>query len=236
MSSAATATATGARVQVEDLAFGYSDDPFRLRIPEFELAPGEAVALIGPSGSGKSTLLSLLCGILLPARGSVALDGVRWTTLSEAERRARRIGSVGLVFQEFELFDPLTVTENVLLPYHVNPALELNESARDRAHELMQRLGIDALAAKRPRSLSQGERQRVALCRGLVARPGLILADEPTGNLDPESAEAALELLFHARAEGATLVVVTHDHGLLPRFDRHVDFAHWGGRDGGPLS
>lgn len=226
----------GSHVVIDDLAFGYPGDPFRLRIPKLELKSGEAVALVGPSGSGKSTLLSLFCGILLPVRGSVELEGVRWTHLSEAERRRRRIGRVGLVFQEFELFDPLSVLENVLLPYHVNPGLTLDDAARARAEALLSHAGIAPLAKKRPRALSQGERQRVALCRALVTRPSLILADEPTGNLDPESANAALELLFQARDEGSTLVVVTHDHDLLPRFDRHLDFAVWGGRDGGPLS
>ncbi|MEX1024221.1 MAG: ATP-binding cassette domain-containing protein [Planctomycetota bacterium] len=225
----------GARVEAVDLAFGYAGDPFRLAIPHFALVPGEAVALIGPSGSGKSTLLSLLAGILLPDRGRVEFEGRCWSELSSSARRARRIAGVGLVFQEFELLEALSVRENVLVPYHVNPALTLDPGVERRAREIMDGAGILPLADKRPRSLSGGERQRVALCRALVAEPALILADEPTGNLDHATATHAIDLLFEARARGATLAVVTHDEGLLPRFDRTVDFAPWASRGGVPV-
>jgi putative ABC transport system ATP-binding protein len=165
----------------------------------------------------------------------VALDGTPWTSLSDGQRRALRIARVGLVFQEFELLDPLSVLENVLLPYHAHPKLKLDASVVERARGLLEATGIEQLASKRPRSLSQGERQRVAICRALVTEPSLVLADEPTGNLDPVSAKKVVDLLFAARDRGATLAFVTHDHGLLERFDRHVDFAAWGSRMGLPV-
>jgi len=130
------------------------------------------------------------------------------------------------VFQEFELLDHLSVRENVLLPYFVNPALVLDGEARARAQELIQSAGIARYKDRRPRQLSQGERQRVALCRALVAAPSLILADEPTGNLDPETAALAVELLLReARRSRATLVMVTHDPALRSRFDRTIEMA-----------
>ncbi len=219
---------SSAGLLLQDVEFAYAEQgapgQFRLHIPSWRVEVGETVVLIGPSGSGKSTLLDLAAGILVADRGQVRADGFEWGAHSDAQRRRQRIACVGLVFQEFELLDHLSVRENVLLPYLVNPALVLDDAARERARELTASAGIAGCLDRRPRQLSQGERQRVALCRALVASPSLLLADEPTGNLDPGTAQEAVDLLLReARRCGATLVMVTHDPGLRSRFDRTVD-------------
>ena len=214
------------RIAATGLTFRYPRGAFTLRVPELTLEPGEVVACIGPSGCGKTTLLQLLAGILLPDGGAVRIDGEDTRGMGDARRRATRITRMGLVFQELELLEHLSVGENVLLPYFLNGALALDQAARERAAGLAQRLGIEADIDRPPGELSQGERQRVAVARALVARPELLLADEPTGNLDPETRRVVLEaVLAEARERDATLFFVTHDHDLLPSFDRVVDLA-----------
>ncbi|MEZ6197450.1 MAG: ATP-binding cassette domain-containing protein [Planctomycetota bacterium] len=217
-------------VEIEDLVFDYGGGSFRLELPRLVIGRGERVACIGPSGSGKTTLINLATGILVPRAGTVRLDGERIDGLSDAARRARRISKVGMVFQEFELLEYLSARENLLLPYFVSGRLTLDAAVKERAAALAEALGIDAILGRRPARLSQGERQRVAIGRALVTEPVLIVADEPTGNLDPRNANRTLDLLFErARERDAALLVVTHDHGLLERFDRVIDLA----RDGG---
>ncbi len=132
---------------------------------------------------------------------------------------------MGLVFQEFELLEYLSVFDNILLPYRITQALELNPAARERARRLAADVGIADKLRRYPGQLSQGERQRVAICRAIIVEPPLLLADEPTGNLDPGNKGRVLDILFdYARETGATLVTVTHDHGLIGRFDRLIDF------------
>ena len=214
-------------VQLTDLHFHYGDAGdagFALRIDELRVAPEESVALVGPSGSGKTTLLHLVAGILTPDAGTIVVDGQDLGALDAAARRAFRVRRIGLVFQEFELLEYLSVLDNVLLPYRIHPALRLDTGARERARALAERLGIGDKLGRMPRSLSQGERQRAAVCRALVTGPPLLLADEPTGNLDPANKERVLDALFELAAEsGATILTVTHDRELLPRFDRVVD-------------
>jgi putative ABC transport system ATP-binding protein len=186
---------------------------------------GERVAVIGPSGSGKTTLLHLIAGIKSPSAGKVVTDGVDVTGLDDAGRRAFRIRRIGLVFQEFELLEYLSVLDNILLPYRINRALSLDRDVRQRAREVAQRVGIGDKLTRPATRLSQGEMQRVAVCRALIADPPLLLADEPTGNLDPTNTERVLDILFDAAvARGATLVTVTHEYDLLDRFDRVIDF------------
>ncbi len=212
-------------IRVRDLAFAYPGG-FRLRVPAFDLGGTERVAVVGPSGSGKTTLLRLVAGIEAPASGTVEVDGVAIGGLADRERRAFRAARIGFVFQGFELLDHLTARDNILYPVLVSDRLPLDRAVRARAEALAEAAGIGALIGRRPAALSQGERQRVAICRALVTRPRIVLADEPTGNLDPEAKGLILDLLFdRAREEGAALLVVTHDHALLPRFDRVVDFA-----------
>ena len=212
-----------AGVRVEQLSFAYDGD-FRLTLDSLRLEPGERVACIGPSGSGKTTLLHLLAGILLPQSGRVEVAGRDWATLGSGERRRRRLETVGLVFQEFELIEHLSVTDNILLPFLLPGGPAGGQAAKARVADLAQAVGIEKYLGRRPRDLSQGERQRAALCRALVTQPGLLLADEPTGNLDPETTARVIELMLsEAARHGATLLVVTHDHALLDSFDRVVD-------------
>jgi ABC-type lipoprotein export system ATPase subunit len=212
-------------VAISDLDFSYGEGDFALRVPELKVARGEALAFIGPSGSGKTTLLHLIAGIVAPTEGRIVTEGVEVSTLSEPARRDFRVSAIGLVFQEFELLEYLSVFDNVVLPYRINSTLHLDGRVRARVRELAERLGIAKLLGRRPAQLSQGERQRAAVCRALVVDPPLLLADEPTGNLDPANKLRVLDLLFDvARERDATLVTVTHDHELLPRFDRVLDF------------
>jgi putative ABC transport system ATP-binding protein len=183
---------------------------------------GEAVAVVGASGSGKSTLLGLLAGLDTPTRGSVALDGVELFALDEDGRAALRKRLVGFVFQSFQLLAPLTALENVMLP------LELSgdpEAAR-KAREMLERVGLSERLQHYPKYLSGGEQQRVALARAFVMRPKLLLADEPTGNLDAATGAGIIDLIFELNAEqGTTLVMVTHDEALARRCGRTVRLA-----------
>jgi putative ABC transport system ATP-binding protein len=190
------------------------------------VADGEKVALIGPSGSGKTTLLYLIAGILLPDAGDITVGDARPAQLNDSGRRAFRIATLGLVFQDFQLLESLDVLENILLPYRINPELNLTPEVRDRALQLARETGLDQRLRHRPGRLSQGEKQRTALCRALINWPECLLADEPTGNLDPQAKTRVLDVLFEqcARAR-ASLLMVTHDLGLLGRFDRAINLA-----------
>ncbi|CAN5718192.1 ABC transporter ATP-binding protein [soil metagenome] len=199
---------------------------FALEIPALDVAAGERLAISGPSGSGKTTLLNLIAGILRPEAGSVAIDGADLARLSPAALRDFRIRRLGFVFQHFALVDYLSVRDNILHPARLNPALALTPALRARAAGLADGLGIARHLDRHPGQLSHGEQQRVAIARSLIAAPALVLADEPTGNLDPANKTQILDLLFaEAKAAGATLIAVTHDVALLPRFDRVLDFA-----------
>lgn len=218
-------------VRIQDLTFGYKTDGFRLRIPAFSLDACERVAVVGPSGSGKTTLLNLIAGLLTPETGVIDVAGTDVSSLSEAERRAFRAKQIGFVFQDFALLDYLSARQNILYPYRITPALALNSDVEDRAAALAQACGIGDKLDRHPSRLSQGEQQRVAICRALVTQPKLILSDEATGNLDPDSKARIMDLLFEQAAQGgASVLAVTHDHELLPRFERVLDFAEF--RDG----
>jgi putative ABC transport system ATP-binding protein len=211
-------------IKVQDLTFGYPTGGFQLRIPELRIAEGEKVAVTGPSGSGKTTLINLLAGILAPASGSIEVLNLELTSLGVEDRQDLRILKLGLVFQEFELLEYLHVLDNILLPYRITPILMLDEPARDRAVSLAEDVGLGDKLKRFPDQLSQGERQRVALCRALITRPAVILGDEPTGNLDNVNRDHVAEALFrYSKETGSPLVVVTHDQELVERFDRNID-------------
>lgn len=217
-------------VEVEALSFGYAGTAFRIQVESLRVDAREKVAVIGPSGSGKTTLLNLIAGILVPGSGRVRVGGVEISGLRDSARREFRIARIGFVFQAFELLEYLTVLDNVLHPYRITGALRCTAPVRDRARQLGERLGVGGYLRRHPDQLSQGERQRVAICRALVTEPDLILADEATGHLDPDNKAIILELLFAAADEqGAGVLAVTHDHELLPRFDRVVDFRDFHG-------
>ncbi len=213
-------------IEFENLLFAYPDGAFRLAVASLRIEAGEKTALIGPSGSGKTTLLNMAAGILLPDAGTVRVNGIAVSQQGDAARRNFRVSDIGMVFQEFELLEYLTVRQNILLPYRINPRLRLTDEVRTAVDNLAATAGITETLGRRPNRLSQGERQRVAICRALVAGPKIILADEPTGNLDPETSRTIVELLLtQASAAGATLMMVTHNHSLLDSFDRTIDMS-----------
>jgi len=186
---------------------------------DLEVRRGEFVAVLGPSGSGKSTLLALAAGLDRPSAGEVRLDGERIDALGEDRLALLRRHKIGFVFQSFQLLGNLTARENVLLP------LELAgfDDARARADALLDAVGLAERGHHYPSQLSGGEQQRVALARAFAARPALLLADEPTGNLDGATGRVVLDLLIGLRAEqGTTLVLVTHDPAVAGLADRRI--------------
>jgi putative ABC transport system ATP-binding protein len=191
-----------------------------LRGIDLDIASGQAVVVAGPSGSGKSTLLGLMAGFDTPTSGQVILDGVDLSGLDEDGLATLRASKMGFVFQSYNLIPTLTAEENVMLP------LELagnDGSARERARELLETVGLSDRISHYPVQLSGGEQQRVALARAFSGRPSILLADEPTGNLDSANGEMVLNLLFHLKSTGdTTLVVVTHDPGLFAIADRKI--------------
>jgi putative ABC transport system ATP-binding protein len=208
-------------IEIDQVRFRYRDSPFELDVPNLFVPPRQKLAIIGPSGSGKTTLLHLMAGIRRPEAGCVRMGSTEISRLSDSAARTFRIANVGLVFQEFELLDYLNVQENILLPYRLGSTLPLTPEARIRAKDLAHSLGLSDKITRPVRALSQGERQRVAIARALVTEPSFVLADEPTGNLDPTRKGQVLDLfLAMLESRSATLVMVTHDHSLLDRFDR----------------
>ena len=191
-----------------------------LRGIDISIPRGQFVAIMGPSGSGKSTLLGLLAGLDNATSGSVLLDGVDITGLSEDQMAEVRGRKIGFVFQSFQLIPTLTAEENVLLPAELAGA---GSEATKRARELLTRVGLADRLDHYPVQLSGGEQQRVALARAFITKPPILLADEPTGNLDGRTGEQVLELLLELnRREGATLVMVTHDAALAANADRVI--------------
>lgn len=212
-------------ITIDSLEFRYGRSSFRLNVPDFRVASGETVAMIGPSGSGKTTLLSLIAGILPPTKGRIVVAETEVGSLGDGARRDFRIRNIGLVFQEFELIEHLSVLDNILLPCRISPALTLDKPLRERAAWLAEEMGIADKLRRYVRRLSQGERQRVAICRALLPQPPLLLCDEPTGNLDPSNKQHVLDILLdYIQRNGSTCIAVSHDHEILPRFDRVIDF------------
>jgi len=192
---------------------------------DLEVMPGEAVAVVGASGSGKSTLLGLLAGLDTPSAGSVRIDGTELFQLDEDGRALLRARSLGFVFQSFQLLPALNALENVSLPLE----LAQRSDAESAARAMLERVGLAERLTHYPKTLSGGEQQRVALARAFVVQPKILLADEPTGNLDAATGEGIIDLLFELNAErGTTLLLVTHDEMLARRCTRLVRLA--GGR------
>ncbi len=198
----------GSRHQVVDVA-------------SFRLEARQQVALAGQSGSGKTTFLNLIAGILAPDSGTIRLDGVDVSSLGEAERDRMRATSIGYIFQTFNLLHGFTVLENVLLGMTFGPGAD-----RAFAESLLKRVGLEDRLHHRPRQLSTGQQQRVAVARALANKPKLVLADEPTGNLDFRNATDALRLVREACSEnGAALLLVSHDREVLAQFETRFDLA-----------
>ncbi len=206
-------------LRVEDLGFAYGTDRQVLANIRFSLRRGEILALLGPSGSGKSTLLNLLSGIDVPSRGRVLLQGTDLTALDDRGRTLVRRRHMGFVYQFFNLVPTLTAAENVALVLELNAVAAAE--ARRRAEAMLAALGLDGLGDRFPDQLSGGEQQRVAMARALVHRPALLLADEPTGNLDARTGERVMARLQDAvREYGTSLVLVTHSRELAGLADR----------------
>lgn len=190
---------------------------------------GERVAIVGSSGSGKSTLLHILGGLDTPTTGEVWLQGVCLTQLNETQRGHLRNEHLGFIYQFHHLLPEFSATENVAMPLLMRADVAVAEATK-RANELLKKVGLAHRTHHRPSELSGGERQRVAIARALVSRPSLVLADEPTGNLDDDNAQAVFELLSQLQADfGMALLMVTHDKGLAARADRVLQMksGHW---------
>jgi ABC-type lipoprotein export system ATPase subunit len=212
-------------IEIRDLQFSYDEGDFLLEIPQLRVAYGETVAIVGPSGSGKTTLLNLIAGTALPRSGQVNTNGCMIAAQQDSARRDFRIANIGMVFQEFELLEYLNVLDNILLPYRINRTLKLGTSVRERAEAIAERVGVGDKLSRYPDQLSQGEKQRISVIRALVVQPPLLLADEPTGNLDPLNKGRVLDILLqYTDDNAATLITVTHDHDILHRFQRVIDF------------
>jgi len=182
---------------------------------------GEFVAVMGPSGSGKSTLLSVVGGLSHPTSGVITVDGIDLGSLGQNKLSDFRREYLGFVFQSFYLVPYLTAVENVMLPLTIQPGL--NGTARVKALEALARVGLDKKAGRLPSQLSGGEQERVAIARAIVNRPALILADEPTGNLDTKTGNKVLEMLEGLHAEGHTIVMVTHSEENAKKAGRTIE-------------
>ncbi len=215
-----------AMLAITDLAKSFAAPDGRrnavLRIPQFGLAAGAQLALRGASGSGKTTFLHLVAGILTPDTGRVVLEGVNLSALRESQRDRLRAEKIGYIFQTFNLLQGFTALENVQLGLAFGP----KGADRDHARHLLERVGLGTRLHHFPRQLSTGQQQRVAVARALANRPKLVLADEPTGNLDRQHAMEALALIRSVCAESkAALLLVSHDEEVLNRFEDRRDFS-----------
>ena len=191
---------------------------------DLEIRPGQFVGIVGKSGSGKSTLLNMVAGIDRPSTGSVAVAGTEIQSMSENKLAAWRGRNVGFVFQFFQLLPTLTAAENVMLPMDFSKSFPLRER-RKRAVALLERVGVGLHADKLPATLSGGEQQRVAIARALANEPPLVLADEPTGNLDSVTATAILDLFRFMANEGTTVVIATHEADIARVIDRRIEIS-----------
>ena len=213
---------SGPVLELDDVTKRYGAEPpvWALRGVSFRVDAGELVAIVGPSGSGKSTLLQLIGTLDRPSTGRVSITGVDVAGLTDREVAALRARRIGFVFQQFFLAESSTALENVAdgLLYAGVPA----GARRERAAEALARVGLGDRTGARPTQLSGGERQRVAIARALVGRPAIVLADEPTGNLDTVTGETIMALIDELHAEGATILVITHDQELAAGFPRQI--------------
>ncbi|MDN3352842.1 ABC transporter ATP-binding protein [Actinomadura sp. DC4] len=209
-------------LELEQVTKTYGTQPpvHALRGVSFTVRRGEMVAIVGPSGSGKSTLLHILGTLDRPSEGRVWIDGEDVAALTDRRLAALRARSIGFVFQQFHLSEHTTVLDNVADGLLYGGAGRAER--RSRAAEALVRVGLEDRADFRPGKLSGGQRQRVAIARALVGRPAIVLADEPTGNLDSKTGASIIELLHELNADGATILMITHDSGLAAQMPRRL--------------
>ena len=211
-------------IELQDIQFHYREGSFRMNLPRFTVDSGTLTSLRGQSGGGKTTLLNLIAGILLPLEGDIRIDGTVISTLNESERRSFRLTRIGSVFQDFELLGYLNIYDNIRLASLLGQKSIPAEEIDSRVRELAERAGIASHLNRFPAHLSKGEQQRTALCRALLGRPSLILADEATGNLDPQNKEILWEMVReYCRDTGTTVLAATHDESIQNFFDVEKD-------------
>ncbi len=211
-------------IRIRNLDFGYPRSSFRLRVTDAHVAEGEKLCITGPSGSGKTTLINIISGILKPTSGTVEVAGREISKKNDRHNREFRLTNIGFIFQNFELLDYLPVEKNILLPFAIGRKMKADATVRKRLAEVTERMGIAGKRRAYPKHLSQGEKQRVAICRAVIADPRIIVADEPTANLDVENRTHVMNLIGEVLDRNrSTFLMVTHDPALYDFFDRRLD-------------
>ncbi|MED5458050.1 MAG: ABC transporter ATP-binding protein [Verrucomicrobiota bacterium] len=211
-------------LQIRDLHFQYPASDFKIEISDIKITQGSKIAISGKSGSGKTTLIHLISGILRPQSGEILFYDKSITDMNDKEIRKHRISNIGFIFQEFELLEYLNVMDNLILPYKINKSLVLDAEIKDKAKEIANRIGIGNKLDQHPKQLSGGERQRLAIARALITSPPLIIADEPTGNLDEKTSNIVMdEITDQVSYTNSTLIMISHNIELISSFDEIID-------------
>lgn len=211
-------------LQIRDLHFQYPASDFKIEISDIKITQGSKIAISGKSGSGKTTLIHLISGILKPQSGEILFYDKSITDMNDKEIRKHRISNIGFIFQEFELLEYLNVMDNLILPYKINKSLVLDAEIKDKAKEIANRIGIGNKLDQHPKQLSGGERQRLAIARALITSPSLIIADEPTGNLDEKTSNIVMdEITDQVSYTNSTLIMISHNNELISSFDEIID-------------
>ena len=213
-------------INLKNIEMTYDDNGTKinaLKVKSIKVDDGEKVAFIGSSGCGKTTLFNLISGMITPTKGNVLVEDVDITTLTESERDLFRANHIGYIFQDFNLFPDFTVLQNVVLPMSFSKRYKKEEMEKE-ALNMLKRVGLENKKDQKVKTLSGGERQRVAIARAIVNKPNVILADEPTGNLDYKNGAKIMDLIIQiAEEEKATLLVITHNNSQLDLFDRSIN-------------
>jgi len=211
-------------LEIRDLYFQYPVSDFKIEISDIKITQGSKIAISGKSGSGKTTLIHLISGILKPQSGKILFYDESITDMNDKEIRKHRILNIGFIFQEFELLEYLNVMDNLILPYKINKSLVLDAEIKDKAKEIANRIGIGNKLDQHPKQLSGGERQRLAIARALITSPPLIIADEPTGNLDEKTSNIVMdEITDQVSYTNSTLIMISHNNELISSFDEIIN-------------
>jgi ABC-type lipoprotein export system ATPase subunit len=213
-------------IELKNIEMTYNDNGTlinALKIKNLQVKDGEMVAFIGSSGCGKTTLFNIISGMITPTKGNAIVEDIDITTLREVERDLFRANHIGYIFQDFNLFPDFTVLQNVVLPMSFSKRYSNDEKEKE-ALEMLKRVGLADKKDQKVKTLSGGEKQRVAIARSIVNKPNIILADEPTGNLDFKNGAKIMDLIIQiAKEEKATLLVITHNNSQLELFDRSIN-------------